>query len=360
MSSTFRMSARLSALLATLCLVLAATVTFPQAATTPAAAAPVAAAPVKKLRVASFNVYCDYCVGGAANERPWSVRRGAVISQIKSQMPDVLSLQEANAAPLRENYSPKNPVQYEDLLKRLNATGVKYALTNMHRNDCLNSITGWKCVYKYRGASKGTRIAYNTKTVSMVNQGALKLAKTTGGDDRYAAWATLQQKSTGKRFFFVDPHLSPHSNAKFYALRTKQTQQLIALIKAKNPGKLPTIVAGDLNSTKWARPANKPYDMLIQSGLHDPLGAVYRTNKVSTKATAERRIRAYLHNYNGFNRKAPALADRKSPGSYTDYILTTKMRVLEWETVARLDAKGNFVGVIPSDHNMIRADVVLP
>jgi hypothetical protein len=36
------------------------------------------------------------------------------------------------------------------------------------------------------------------------------------------------------------------------------------------------------------------------------------------------------------------------------------MRVAEWETVARLDRSGRFIGTIPSDHNMIRLTVYLP
>ena len=47
-------------------------------------------------------------------------------------------------------------------------------------------------------------------------------------------------------------------------------------------------------------------------------------------------------------------------GIYLDYIWTSPgIRVPEWETVMDLDADGNFVGRIPSDHNMLRADVVI-
>ena len=47
-------------------------------------------------------------------------------------------------------------------------------------------------------------------------------------------------------------------------------------------------------------------------------------------------------------------------GSNLDYILTSRMRVSEWETVAAMDANGSFIGRIPSDHNLIRATVYLP
>jgi hypothetical protein len=47
-------------------------------------------------------------------------------------------------------------------------------------------------------------------------------------------------------------------------------------------------------------------------------------------------------------------------GSNLDYIFTTPMRTLEWETVLNLDSSGKLAGTIPSDHNMIRAKVLLP
>jgi hypothetical protein len=36
------------------------------------------------------------------------------------------------------------------------------------------------------------------------------------------------------------------------------------------------------------------------------------------------------------------------------------VRVLEWETVAKLDADHHYVGKQPSDHNLVRASVLLP
>jgi len=78
------------------------------------------------------------------------------------------------------------------------------------------------------------------------------------------------------------------------------------------------------------------------------------------RATVEHKIRTWLSSSNsGWARQAPG---HKSwgLGSYIDYIMTTKMRVSEWETVARVSKKGTFVGTIPSDHTMIRATVWLP
>ena len=62
--------------------------------------------------------------------------------------------------------------------------------------------------------------------------------------------------------------------------------------------------------------------------------------------------------HNAWKRVAP-----KKPwlnGLYIDYIWTSQgIRVPEWETVVNVDSNGNFVGVIPSDHNMLRATTVI-
>ena len=36
------------------------------------------------------------------------------------------------------------------------------------------------------------------------------------------------------------------------------------------------------------------------------------------------------------------------------------MRVSAWETVVNVDADNKFIGVIPSDHNLLKATVWLP
>lgn len=40
--------------------------------------------------------------------------------------------------------------------------------------------------------------------------------------------------------------------------------------------------------------------------------------------------------------------------------LANRATATAWETVVRVDSSGNLTGVIPSDHNLIRADVSLP
>ena len=106
------------------------------------------------------------------------------------------------------------------------------------------------------------------------------------------------------------------------------------------------------------------YDVLVtQRGYVDPLGNTYHSkDKAGQRAktqTVEKRIGTWLSSWNDFQRTAKGDRDRLN-GTYLDYIFTTKMRVTEWETVADIKADGTFRKAPPSDHNLIRATVLLP
>ena len=118
------------------------------------------------------------------------------------------------------------------------------------------------------------------------------------------------------------------------------------------------IALGDWNSSRFEKPSNGPYDVYVKAGFVDPLGGAYKTHKPK-HATVEHRIHTWLNSSNPDWKRKPPGHKSWVNGSYIDYILTTKMRVSEWETVARLSKK-KFRGVIPSDHNMVRATVWLP
>ena len=296
------------------------------------------------LRVASFNVKCETC-GGVS----WSSRRGAVVSAVRSQDPDVIGIQEASQGWL----SGARISQFEDLANRL---GASYTLANAKRNNCVKHWTPSGCRYRDQGASQGTRIIYNSARLELLAQGSRRLLEaSSGANDRYVAWAILRQRSTGKRFFFADTHLEPNAS---FAARNKQTRQVLATIAAHNPDRLPTVVVGDFNSHKWTKPSNGPYDIMRSAGFVDPLGNTYRSTTRAAVGAVERRINTRFSSYNDYQRQAPRFG--YTNGTYLDYIFTTPMRVSEWETVVRVDSRGRFVGVIPSDHNMIRATVWLP
>ncbi len=307
-------------------------------------ALPVRTSTQAPLRVASFNVKCETC-GGTS----WASRRGVVVSTILGQDPDVIGIQEASQGWL----AGARISQFEDLAQRL---GRSYALTNDKRNNCVRHWTPSGCRYRDQGASQGTRIIYNRDRLELLDQGSRRLLEAaSGANDRYVAWAIFRQRATGKRFVFADTHLEPNAS---YSARNRQTTQMLATITANNPDRLPVIVVGDFNSHKWTKPANGPYNIMRSEGFVDPLGNAYRSTTHAAVGVVENRIRTNYSSYNDYKRQAPRFG--YTNGTYLDYIFTTPMRVSEWETVVRVDSGGRFIGVIPSDHNMIRATVWLP
>ena len=313
-------------------------------------AAPVPASAAEPLRVASFNVKCANCSGGLS----WSSRRDAVVRTIKGQDLDVLGVQEASQGWLKDgNGNSIDLSQFEDLENRL---GGSWTLTNDKRNNCVKSTTPTKCEYKDQGASQGTRILYNSSRVEMLESGSKLLPSLSSANSRYLAWAILRQRSTGLKFFFADSHLEVTKSA--YELRKAEAETAVRTIKARNTENLPVIAVGDLNSSRFADPSNAPYDAYRAAGFTDPIGNAAKTTH-AVDPTAERMTQTWLNSFNGFARQAKGNRSWDN-GSYIDYMLTTPMRVSEWETVARLDSDDRFIGTIPSDHNMIRMTVYLP
>ncbi|MFB9165059.1 endonuclease/exonuclease/phosphatase family protein [Arthrobacter psychrochitiniphilus] len=308
------------------------------------------------LRMASYNVKCaDYCLGGLS----WEQRRTAVVSTIIGQKPDVIGFQEAAQTWLKSETRPNGLAQFEDLQQRLQAAGMPYRLASSMRNNCVLSSNPGKCVYKNQGASKGTKIMFNSDNIDFVSSGSLLLPNSTTADERYLAWAFLKQKKTGKTFIFADTHLNQNASSSGSTARLNQTKAIVVQLTKLNTKNLPVVIVGDMNSNNFTTPTNIPYDVLTAAGYVDPLGNTYREVLPSSDATVEKRIRANYNSYNGLALKAPSRAANEN-GSYVDYIFTSKMRVGAWETVVNIDANGQFRGVIPSDHNMIRADVQLP
>lgn len=301
------------------------------------------------LRVASYNVQCANC-------RAWGPRRQGVADTILSQNLDVVGLQEASAADLK----PSNRSQFEDLARLLEPGGFRFV--NLTRYNCRRQDTAKKCRPVERGASGSDRIAYRTSTLRLISQGARLLTDVPGtGKDRYIAWAVFEHKINGKRFLFTSTHLEPRTDTGgstiFHNLRRAQTQQVVRTIESVRNG-LPVVAVGDFNSTKWNVPSNAPYDLMRAAGFVDPLGNAYRSTGSAPGATVENRINTQYLSYNKLELKA-----RRTDGingANLDYIFVSPMRVTEWETVVSVNAAGRFTSMPPSDHNLIRATVLLP
>ncbi|PFG17831.1 endonuclease/exonuclease/phosphatase family metal-dependent hydrolase [Propionicimonas paludicola] len=285
------------------------------------------------LRVGSYNVR-----NGTDKSAPaWSKRRAAVANTIASQKVSVVGLQEATW----RHVPGRGVSQYGDIAQLLGSS--------------------WKSTtYVGNAGPEGTRIIYDSAQVTLLRQGYQKLAGTHANKNwRYVTWAEFRQLSTGKTFFFVDTHFLQWKNAKGYKSRKSCAQQLVKIVARENPEKLPTIIVGDFNSHKFRKPDNAPHKIITRAGYLDPLDNIDGWRGDGARGVAERRINENFFTINGFKRKAER-ATGYSTGVMLDQIYVSPMRVAEWETVVRTDSSGRFVGVIPSDHNMVRATVYLP
>jgi endonuclease/exonuclease/phosphatase family metal-dependent hydrolase len=337
----------------------AAITSYSPVVTAGTATVPVLPAIAKPLSVASYNIRCSSCFDGLPDEKAWVDRRGAVVQTIVSKMPDIIGVQEASQTWL-DDPRPGGYTQFEDLRDRLLAAGAAYKLTDSDRNNCVDSRLPSNCVYADKGASAGTKIFYNANTVKLIRSGSQVLPTVPGADiPRFVAWAEVMQLSTGKSMFFADTHLATGKDAASNDLRKAQAQTIMTTIGSKNTGSLPVVLVGDLNSNKWTDPANGPYDVLTGRGLVDPLGNTFASWYPSGAATAETVVNRRVNSWNGLERVVRQGAAGTS-GTYIDYIFTSKMRVSYYENVAKIDALGNYVGTIPSDHNMQFAAVGLP
>ena len=322
-----------------------------------------AASASANLTVATFNVRCANCSKKPPNsrEKRWESRREVIVDQIKSQSVDVIGLQEASPGLLD---SPRIS-QFEDLLNRL---GGDYAVTDSSRYNCTRTDTTFtKCGgFLDRGASQDSRIFYRTGRLSLQDSGSLRLdARAIGnGSARYMAWAQFKDKRTAKSFIFATAHFEPGTSSSAIKTRVAQVKKAISRLNSVNDKKLPIIWGSDLASSKLSHAGNKSYDAFISAGFTDPLGNTFKAKNFTSKTYAEKRVNEQYFTLNNFAAKPKDYVSRGYKlGAHLDYVLiksAKRMRVTEWEQVLNLTSSGNFAGVIPSDHNMVKATVVLP
>jgi endonuclease/exonuclease/phosphatase family metal-dependent hydrolase len=271
---------------------------------------------------------CENCSKGKAT---WATRRGPLVATIKDQDLDVLGVQEASIGRI-----PGGGTQYMDLAKRL---GAPYKLTEYGR-----------------GVSPDVRIIYNADRLKLIRHGTIALPR--GASRRFLAWAILEQKASGKQFLFTSTHLEPNDGRKAWTARKRQAHAIVAA-SARLKGNRPVISVGDYASTKWEKWGNAPYDVMQSAGYKDPLGNAFHSHNSAPGAFVEKRIHTSYSSYNMYKRSGRNFAGDLN-GSHNDYIFMTQMRVSEYEVVVKLDGAGRITGVIPSDHNLIRATVYLP
>lgn len=323
---------------------------------------PTPAAPTGRptdIRVATFNIRTINQNSPDHPEQKWGRRADRVAALLHgaattrnaaSPPPDVIAVQEANQSYRR--FSARCTNQMIDLRNRLSArAGRHYEATSLSPS-----------------ASVGTRILFDTTRLRLERSGAVLLApaRTT---HPHLAWAIFQVRDGGQRFFFANAHLVPNETAGSNLVRDAEWDRLLALIAdpALTQG-LPVIVGGDFNSRRSGSDENTSAlthlprmseagvgDLLL--GDLDPADRALHVDDARPGATAN----AHCTSFNGFRVAQRCKDDTTRIGQHIDYLFASNdLPVRKWELVLDLDAEGNWLGRIPSDHNLVRATISLP
>jgi endonuclease/exonuclease/phosphatase family metal-dependent hydrolase len=157
-------------------------------------------------------------------DRDWEVRKVGYFHMVNTMQPMVIGLQEAEMN------------QVADIIS--NCKG--YSYVGVGRTD---------------GAQKGesTAILYKTALIQMEEYGTVWLSDTpdvvasyfpemADKQSRTATWAILTVKESGRRFFYLNTHLSLSS-----ASQPKEVQVVLNTVAAKCPAGLPVVLSADWN-----------------------------------------------------------------------------------------------------------------
>jgi endonuclease/exonuclease/phosphatase family metal-dependent hydrolase len=285
------------------------------------------------LRVGSFNISDPHVDDKDKDGHHWSKRRKAIAADIHEEAPDVLGIQEAYEVADRQS-----------LMDAVNADGGHYAM-QLPVDD-------------KRG--RDNRILYNTARLELLTTGYEKYPQQVDDDyERDMVWAILRHKVNGRAFLFVTTHLTPENSKKVRRQGLHLIERVREINKDRHP-QLPVVVVGDLNTSKFQKRGSSIIEKMDDAGFGDVLGQQYGTYKLDDPR-AEDRIDAWIGSFNDYDRDMSGhVVSKDRIGHNIDWIFATNsLRVPRWRTVSHHD-DGEIEGVIPSDHYLVTADIVLP
>jgi endonuclease/exonuclease/phosphatase family metal-dependent hydrolase len=303
------------------------------------------------LRVATFNVRTARAV---QDQRSWLTRAPSVAAEILSRRPGVVALQELGPGRADGQLGPlgSSERQTTSLTSALSARGGgRYRLVRT------TSYTAPGTVHN----TQGTRILYDSSRYALTSgcpettgnraynfSCAFDLPLAAGDSEkqrRAAAYAQFRDLRTGRQFFVASAHLdSRHSasatrEAVFNQLRARQASWVVRTVAKANPGRLPIVFGGDINSWQTDRGRYAPHRALAAAGFRDATSARLRHNFAYPTINHFRTTMKRSKSRQGGVRLDVVMV--KGGKGFTRY--ENKLR--------RVDASR------PSDHNLVVADV---
>ncbi len=167
-------------------------------------------------------------------------------------------------------------------------------------------------------------------------------------------------RATGGELFFADTHLDSYDTS----VRVAQWRELIARVNLLKNGR-PVVVVGDFNTTKFSAWAAEMLPRMQAEGYGDVLDQQYDSAEIASPR-ARSLVNAWVSSSNHFARDVHDFSYDKDRGTKIgnniDWVFASNgLAVKEWKTVVDFDPQSLVVdGVIPSDHCMVRATLVIP
>jgi len=289
--------------------------------------------PSMGLRLMSFNILTSDPVIFTRNPRVphdelvFSARAPQIASMVRSADPDLVALQ--------ENFG--DPVPYDLLRDRLPG-------------------------YAWVKPAEQVSILVRESRFTVEETGYRDLHRTQKG---FLSWARVRDVNTSGDLWVFDVHLRAGRSRAEARIRSEEVVTLRAIIAGLNPGNaLPTIVMGDLNtsSTEKRKVFRDPVVKLRSDGLVDAATvAVSNTSNVQKADTP--------HGFDARVGHKNYLKVVRRTGLRFDFIFVPKawkaasFAVVTGPTVERTVIRGHrvyrWVGVVPSDHSPVVADIEL-
>jgi len=293
----------------------------------------------QRVRIATYNLLKASAGSPAA---PWSQRRGPAATLLNNSHADVVAVEEGsdwigsnhNNLPLSSspcNNPPAPPRQVDDFVSALRGVGANYSLATTEYVPC-KAPKGQTWV---RGANY---ILFNPSVYTVVD--SWNFQDSTG---RYVPWAVLRNVSTGAQFLFVGVHTVVGNTSTLDKTRQTETQNIIQQAQqiAASHGGMSIIYAGDFNSDNQRNPDG-------------PAVAMRAAHASDVEYTAQSVTNHKYNSSNQYQRTPPA-----NSHSIDHVYASPGVSPIGWRLWLNL-SKGQFVGTIPSDHNLLTADVEYP
>jgi endonuclease/exonuclease/phosphatase family metal-dependent hydrolase len=275
--------------------------------------------------VMSYNILeaeFDGRLEGGDIVAPWSARGPAIARLIEQASPDAVGIQEG-ASWVGKVRGPREV----DSLRSMLDGEYKLAHTEIPPSQPHFRRTGVYILYK----------ADTYKAIGAGGHWDL-------GNTRWAAYQVLQNRRTGARFLFVSAHLLVPAGRANDVRREAETKSLLSHSRSYAAAAgLPIVYVGDFNS-----------DQYLRHSFNGPERAMRAKNVNDSYDVAQTRTHARYNTAEHYMRRPPA------NGARIDYVFAPPgVGVRSWGLVMDL-SHGKFVGTIPSDHNPLVSNVLVP